>query len=97
MKMTEMCNVSFKSSDQHITLKQAWPSHITHNDNDIEVMTKFCESLHPMQIDRKLKNIATRLIAPDKVNIVDDKSCGKIIISKMEDTSPLTYSFKRIM
>ena len=35
MKISEMCNVSFKSSDQHITLKQARPSRITRNNNDI--------------------------------------------------------------
>ena len=35
MKIKEMCNVSFKSSDQHITLKQARPSRITRNNNDI--------------------------------------------------------------
>ena len=106
MKMTEMCNVIFKSSDQHINLKHARPSRITRNNNDIELMTKFCESCHLMQIDslgkldRKSKNIATGLIAPDKVNIIDVKNCGEIngsIINKMEGTSPLTYSFKRIM
>ena len=37
------------------------------------------------------------LIAPNKVNIIDVKHCGEIIINKMEGTSPLTYSFKRIM
>ena len=103
MKMKEMCNVSFKSSDQHITLKQVWLSCITRNNNDIEVMIKFCESHHLMQtdslgkLDEKLKNIATGLIAPNKVNIIDVKNCDEIIINKMEDTFPLTYWFKRIM
>ena len=103
MKMKEMCNVSFKSSDQQITLKHALPSRITRNNNDIEVMTKFCESRHLMQIDPlgkfdgKLKNIPIGLIAPDKVNIIDVKNCGEIIINKMEGTSPLTHSFERAM
>ena len=67
------------------------------------MMTKFCESHHLIQIDSldkpdgKWKNIATGLIAPDKVNIIDVKNCGEIIINSMEGTSPLTYSFKRIM
>ena len=51
MKMKEMCSVSFKSPDQHITLRQARPSRITRNSNDIEMMTKFCENGHVMQID----------------------------------------------
>ena len=51
MKMKEMCSVSFKSPDQHITLRQARPSRITGNNNDIEMMTKFCENRHVMQID----------------------------------------------
>ena len=51
MKMKEMCNVSFKSPDQHITLRQTRPSHITGNNNDIEMITKFCENRHVMQID----------------------------------------------
>ena len=94
--MKEMCNVSFKSSGQHITLKQARPSRITRNNNDIEVMTMFCESRHLMQIDylgkldEKFKNIATGLIAPNKVNIIDVKNYGEIVINKMEGTSPLT-------
>ena len=101
--MKEMCNVSFRSSDQHIILKQARPSRITRNNNDIEVMTKFCESRYLKQIDSldkrdgKLKNTATVLIAPDKGNIIDVKNCGEIIINKVEGTSPLTYSLKRIM
>ena len=49
MKMKEMYNVSLKSSDQHITLKQARTSRITRNNNNIEVTTKFCEM--QMQID----------------------------------------------
>ena len=67
------------------------------------MMTKFCESHHQMQtdslgkLDGKLKNIATGLIAPNKVNIIDVKNCDEIIINKMEDTFPLTYLFKRIM
>ena len=101
--MREMCNISFKSSDQHITLKQARPSLITRNNNDIEMMTKFCESQHLMQINSlgklngKLKNVATGLIALGKVNIIDFKNCDEIIISKMEDTYSLTYSFNSIM
>ena len=51
MKMKEMCSVSFKSPNQHITLRQARPSRITGNNNDIEMMTKFCENRHVMQID----------------------------------------------
>ena len=91
MKIKEMCNVTFKSSDQHITLKQVWLSCITRNNNDIQVMTNFCESRHLIQIDslgkldRKLKNIATGLIAHDKMNIIDVKNCGEIIINKMDD------------
>ena len=60
-------------------------------------MAKFCESRHLMKIDSlgkldgKLKNIANGLITPDKVNIIDVKNCGEIIINKMEDTFPLTY------
>ena len=49
MKMKEMYNVILKSSDQHINLKQARPSRITRNNNNIEVMTMFCEI--QMQID----------------------------------------------
>ena len=103
MKMKEMCKVIYKSSDQNITLKQAWLSRITRNNNDIEVITKFCESCHLMQIDSlgkldgKLKNIASGLIAPNKVNITDVKNCGEIIINKMEGTFSLTYPFNRIM
>ena len=103
MKMKKMCNVNFRSSVQHIILKQAQPSRITSNNNDIEMMTKFCESHHLIQIDSlgkpdgKSKNIPTGLIAPDKVNIIDAKNCGEIIINNMEGTSPLTYSFNRIM
>ena len=51
MKMKEMYNVRFKSPDQHITLRQARPSRITRNSNYIEMMTKFCENGHVMQID----------------------------------------------
>ena len=103
MKMKEMRNVSFKLSDQRIALKKARPSRITRNINDTQVITKFCESRHLMQIDslgkldKKLKNIATGLIVPNKVNTIDVKNCGEIIINKMEVTFPLTYSFKRIM
>ena len=49
------------------------------------------------KLDKKLKNIATGLIVPNKVNTIDVKNCGEIIINKMEVTFPLTYSFKRIM
>ena len=31
------------------------------------------------------------------MNIIDVKHCGEIIVNEMEGTSPLTYSFKRIM
>ena len=67
------------------------------------MMTKFCESQHLMQINSlgklngKLKNVATGLIALGKVNIIDFKNCDEIIISKMEDTYSLTYSFNSIM
>ena len=103
LKMKEMTNVRYRSSEQHIDIKQARPSRIDRNKTDMELMGKFCDSRFLLQVESlsklvgNLKNIASGLIAPATVNITDVKKCGESIIEMMEGTSPLTFSFKKRM
>ena len=64
MKIKEMFGVSFRSSEQHIELKQARASRVGRNKTDMDILRSFCESRHLLQmnsmsnIDGKLRNIA---------------------------------------
>ena len=67
----------------------------------MEIMEEFCDSRHLLylsalsKLDENLMNIATGLVAPESVNIIDGKECGANVIKKMEGSSTLTFSFKR--
>ena len=101
LKLKEMTNISFRSSEQHIKLKQTLPSRISRNKADMKTMEEFCDSRYLLnvgaltKIDGNLINIASGLVAPESVNIVNVKECGLKVIKLMEGNSPLTFSFKK--
>ena len=103
MKMKEMSNVRFRSSEQHIDVKQARSSRVKRNRNYMDLMAEFCDRRYLLQMDSlsmldgKLKNIASGLAAPANVNITNVRNCGESILKKMEGTSPLTFSFQKVM
>ena len=69
----------------------------------MDLISKFCDSWSLLQIDSlsktvvNLRNIASGLILPTKVNITNLKKCGESIFENMEGTCLLTFSFKKVI
>ena len=100
-KLRSMTNVRFRSSDQHIEIKTARSSRVKKYTDDVKVVEDFCKSRHLLMADsltntdKRLKNVANGLIAPNSVNVISVKEYGEKIIAKMSGKSPLTFSFQR--
>ena len=100
--MKETSHVKFRTSEQHIDIKQDRSSRLKRNMDDMTVLKEFCESRYLLHVnslsklDGRLKNIATGMIAPDHVN-VKVADCQNSILSKMSGTSLLNFTFQKVM
>ena len=50
---------------------------------------------NPFDKDSSLRNVVTRVVANDDVNVRDYEAVGQAIVQKMVDQPIFTYSFKR--
>ena len=90
--MQELTELSFTSSEQH---KDCTLPRTQRDQQDSMKLKQKLLDCNPFDKDSSLRNVVTRVVANDDVNVHDYEAVGKAIVQKMVDQPIFTYSFKR--